>query len=428
MRTFVVLLVAVLPVLAADEDPTEVLIRLRAQVLAHADRIPNYTCVETVHRDRFESITAAPKTCDDTMARRKQANFSKMLRPTTSDRLRLDVAVSDSGGEIFSWAGAPKFAEGDIDELIPDGAMGTGMFAAMLLGVFKGRPPRFTFDGDTMLDHRLVYQYSYKVLREDSHYRVKARGEWIITGYDASLGVDPATAELVRLTVRTDELPPATGLCQTDTTLDYGMVQLGNGDYMLPKNTIERFIEREGSESENQVTFAACREFRGESTLSFGERPRRGEEEAAPPTQPLPPGLPVAIDLVTDIHDDAAAGDRIAGKLAKPIRDPKGAVLVPEGALAVGRLMRVEVRHGRTPETVLTLRWETLDQRGAAAAVALLPARTMIEKLRGSGLPLRGIEIELPAAADVGYGVYHFKGEHVSVAAGFRTEWTTGRH
>ena len=40
----------------------------------------------------------------------------------------LDVALSETS-EIYSWAGAPRFEEGDIDELIPDGAIGTGPFA-----------------------------------------------------------------------------------------------------------------------------------------------------------------------------------------------------------------------------------------------------------------------------------------------------------
>jgi len=40
-----------------DEDPTDVLVRLRDQVLAHAAGIPNHTCVETVERDRYEPVT-----------------------------------------------------------------------------------------------------------------------------------------------------------------------------------------------------------------------------------------------------------------------------------------------------------------------------------------------------------------------------------
>jgi len=421
--------VAAASAMAADEDPTDVLIRLREQVLSHSERIPNYTCVETIHRDRYESAVDAPKTCDDLVARRKQPNFPLMVRLTTSDRLRLDVALA-ADGEIYSWAGAAKFEEKDIDELIPDGAMGTGPFATMLLGVFVGRPPRFVYEGDTILDHRIVYQYSYRVEREDSRYRVKARGEWTITGYDAMLWVDPKTAELLRLDVHTDELLPATSLCQTNTSLEFGMVQLKGQDFLLPKATKQRFIGREGSESENQVTFAKCREFKGESTVSFGERSAAPEHAKATPLPEaaFPPNLPVSVDLATAIDDNAAAGDQIDGRLAKPIRDAKGAVLLAEGAVLHGRLMRVEIRHGKRPESVLSIRWETVEMGDARKAISLLPNRRIGDLKAVPGvLRQRGIQIELPPTSDVEYGVYHFPGEHVALYAGFRTEWVTLR-
>src|SRR5581483_11511463 len=94
MRILALLLLAAVPGVSGDEDPTDVLIRLRQQVLEHTERIPNYTCVETIHRDRYESAVDAPKTCDDLVARRKQANFSEKIRLATSDRLRLDVALA----------------------------------------------------------------------------------------------------------------------------------------------------------------------------------------------------------------------------------------------------------------------------------------------------------------------------------------------
>jgi hypothetical protein len=422
MKWVAAALLAVSCAAAADEDPVDVLMRLRDQVVEHSERIPNYLCVETVYRDRYDHAGDAPKTCDDIMAGRNQPGAPQRLRLAATDRLRLDVALAD-GREIYSWAGAAKFEEGEIDELIPDGAMGTGPFATMLLSVFQGRPPKFLFEGDTVLDHRLVYQYSYSVPREESRYRVRAKREWVITAYDATLWVDPKTAELVRLEVRTDELPPATTLCQTNTTLEYGMVQLAGNDYLLPKLAKQRFIGRDGGESVNQTTFAACREFRGESTLRFGAE--HGGTAASPIPRPasaaLPAGLEVAIDLAGDIDDHAAAGDMIRGRVAKPVRTSTGAALVPEGAPAEGRLMRVEIRHGSKPEAVLSLRWETLDGR----PVALLPRRKLADIRTIAGLPRRGVEIELPPASDARYGVYHFAGEHVSVMAGFRTEWTT---
>jgi len=277
-----------------DEDPVEILMRLRDQVLAHAALIPNHTCVETVQRERYEPAAGrSPKSCDAIVARRKQPGFPMSLRLDSTDRLRLDVALA-SDREIYSWAGARKFEEGEIDELVPEGAMGTGPFAALLLAIFQTRSPKFVFEGDTTLDVRRVMEYSFSVSLEESQYRVKAGKEWVITGYSGSLLVDPQTAELVRLAVRTEELPAATGMCESETTLDYGMVPLGGVDYLLPKATRQRFIGRDGAEGENAIAFASCREYRGESTVTFGEKlPADGAVRgAAPPSYELPAGLP----------------------------------------------------------------------------------------------------------------------------------------
>jgi hypothetical protein len=427
MRVLFALLLAI-PAVAEEYDPTEVLIRLRDQVLAHGVRIPNYICVETIARDYYEpAAQPVPKSCDSILARRKTDNFPALLRLATTDRLRLDVALAE-GREIYSWAGARKFEEGEIDELIPDGAMGTGPFAAMLLGVFQGRVPRFTYEGENALDLRLVFEYSFRVSREESRYRVKAGTEWVHTAYTGMLWVDVKTAELVRLAVRTDELPPATGSCENHTTLDYGMVQLGKIEYLLPKSTRQRFIGRDGAEMENHLSFASCREYRGESTVSFGG----GIADLATPAGPrrvaaasFPPGLPVTVELASTIHSNrAAAGDVIHGRLSKSI----GSV-VPAGTALEGRLMRVELRHGSRPQVVMALRWETIEVDGIRAPIALLPKRSIADLKIGDrvGLNRRGVEIELPPASDSLHGVYRFPGREVVVEAGYRTEWTTVR-
>src|ERR1035438_1243285 len=124
------------------EDPVEVLMRLRDQVVERGERIPNHTCVEAIERDRYEPVTGrAPKSCDTLLARRKQADFQKRLKLSSTDWLRLDVAYA-GGSEIYSWAGARKFEEGELEDLVPEGATGTGPFATMLLAIFEPRFPR----------------------------------------------------------------------------------------------------------------------------------------------------------------------------------------------------------------------------------------------------------------------------------------------
>ncbi|HTP32242.1 MAG TPA: hypothetical protein VMJ75_08720 [Candidatus Acidoferrales bacterium] len=422
------------PRLPEGADPIDVLGVLRDRVLEHGQRVPNHTCVETVERSRFNHTGQPLSSCDAILAGRRQMGASARQRLATTDRLRLDVALSTER-EIYSWAGANKFEDGDIDELIPQGAMGTGPFASFLLSVFVGRPPRFVFEGETALDGRSLYEYSFVVPKEESRFRFKTRGQWIITGYSGSLLVDPKTSDLARLTVRTEELPPETETCEVDTTLDYSKVQLSTGMVFLPSSTKQHFIGRDGEESDNVYTFSACRDFQAESIIQFGDR--SGENSAQRDRVVAAPhwlsGLPVVIE-VTDAIDSAtaAAGDRIHGIVAQPVRDPDGNTLVPQGTAVTGRLMRVEVRYP-SPRVTVVLRWETLDLGGRAVPLQLAPNRDVKQKpgiqfggiAAVANLRRRGVEFELPLPGEERYAVYHFPGTHYVVERGLRTEWVT---
>lgn len=418
-----------------DEDPVEVLARLRDQVLEHARRIPNHTCVETVERDRYERADGnVPKSCDDLLSMRKRASYPALLRLDTSDRLRLDVLLA-SNRELYSWAGAAQFQEDELFEWLPAGAIGTGPFATMLLSIFETPSPHFVYEGETTIGGRRLLEYSFRISEDQSHYQVRADNGWNVSGYTGSLLVDPATAALVRLRARTGQLPAATTLCEIDTTLEYGMVPLGGVDYLLPVATRQSYIARNGSEAENAMQFSSCREYRGQSRVEFGEpAPAAPGSTAAGPASPAPvrwpAGLAVSADVTSTIdYGRAAAGDRIEGRLAKPVTNPaSGAILAAAGTRLEGRLMRVETRHARPYEVTVSLRWETIERNGAKASVVLRPAHRIPANVSpGDGLRSRGTEIELPPPGESRYGVYRFAGEHPAPQTGLRTEWVTAQ-
>jgi hypothetical protein len=416
---------------AADEDPVELLMRLRDQVMAHAGRIPNHTCVETIRRERYHPVGGISKqACDTLISRRMLPGFESNLKWISTDRLRLDVAFTGER-EIYSWAGANKFEEGEIDELVRGGSMGTGPFVSALVAIFSDGG-RFTFEGDKRVDGRSLMEYSFRVTEEQSHYRVKGHSApnwWIITGYSGTLLLDARTAELVRATTRTAELRPETTLCETDTTLEFGLVKLNGVGYLLPKVARQRFIGRDVSEGDNTISFSACREFQAESTLTFrAGKGKIGDFTSKAAVTPLPAGLQVAVRLTTPIDGaNAAAGDRIEGRLAQAIETSQKRTLVAEGAVVEGRLMRVENRHAPSEQLTISLRWETVDADGTKTPLILRPNR------RASGLRIdvpgglrsRGEEFELPAPGEGRYATFNFPGRDVQVPATLKSDWLT---
>ena len=424
---FVIAAVAGAGLLAASgPDPVEVLRRAVAKVAATRKTLPNYTCVQTVTRHYFRPAAATlSRACSVVIEERRQPTLDMVLRPQYTDRLRLDVAMIEHR-EIFSWVGASKFSEGEIDSVVPEGPISTGGFGGFLLSVFSADIADFHFVRSLVADNgRGLMEYAYRVPAAESHYKLKLqRGNlWFYTAYHGTFQVDPATDDVVRLEVDTDELPIATGSCVTLSSIDYATVRIGDSRFMLPSLMRQRWVDPWGNEVENKTVFNSCREYKGESTVTFF--PEEGADAAGSPNRPQAPALPVppdlsfAFTLTTPIAvDTAAAGDTFRGKLTEPLRDSRHRVLAPKGAEVEGRLVEVAAFY-RPPRAIIALRPARIAIHGALVAL------TAERDWRRERTEHRRMPILLPPPGEERTGVFEFKGEHVLVRAGFRSEWRT---
>ncbi len=110
-RISALVLVAVTAGRTADPEVEALFKQARAKVLDNAQRMPRYTCVETVTRVYLEPAAAAlPRDCTVLLEQRRHPTPDIVLHPYSTDRLRLDVTMS-SRGEIFSWSGAGSFED-----------------------------------------------------------------------------------------------------------------------------------------------------------------------------------------------------------------------------------------------------------------------------------------------------------------------------
>jgi hypothetical protein len=428
MRYALVFVWAVRLAAATEHDPVEVLKLVTRKVLAGTKDIPNFTCVETVTRDFFRPAAATiPRACDVLLEQRRHPRLDMVLRPVSRDRLRLDVTMSQRG-EIFSWVGASKFDDAGIDNVVRNGPIGTGIFGGFLMAVFKEDARKWTFERNTVVDGRSLMEYSFQVLKSDSRYRVKLDNSWVTTAFSGTFQVDPETDDLVRMTVETGELPIATGQCQSTTAMEFGMTRIGDAQFLLPTQTRQRFVNPTGEEAENITGFTNCREYRGESTLSFfqGPEPLTAGGTRNAPAKPLalPVGSRFSFELTAPIQGDtAAAGDAFAGKVVEPLRGAKYQVLAPKGTVVEGHLMRVQ-SFRKPPELVVVLRPEAMEIKGSTVPLtAVLDWQRLLAERRSKGF--KGMEILLPLKGEDNAGAFRFSGEHVLVPKGFRSEWRT---
>lgn len=382
-----------------QDEPREILVHTRGNVMETIRQLPRYVCTQTVDRTRYEPADPEYGTggvhrirsCDATVAATRLSAFRR--HPSSADRLRLDVAVTqDRPGlesEMYSWAGENHFSEHDLFDFVRDGAVSTGSFSSILASIFGNNAARFSYDGDATVGGRLLSEFSFRIQQEKSQYLYiygEGRQAEIPVGYQGTILVDPKNADLVRLSIRTEELPVETGACELTHELDYARVHLNGREFLLPSETRGTIIHTDGTEAVNRIHYSACREFLGESNVRYespGEAAGSAPVERNSPTASfsLPSGLPFkvifpgAIDTAT-----AAAGDPIKGRLETAIRDRSDKVLVPEGTPVGGRILRVErvfpkpapldarmnAHNQPPPSLVIQVRLETLEMGGIA--------------------------------------------------------------
>jgi hypothetical protein len=408
----------------AADDPLAALDRATNIVLATTRKIPNYTCVETVERNYYNPLASnLRRACSVILEQRLHPTLDLTLRLHSTDRLRFDVAMLQRG-EIFSWVGASRFEDEDhgISGLVRSGPIGTGAFASFLSLVFDQDVRKFVYKGTVEEDGRKLLEFAFDVPAADSHYRVQVRDSWIHTPYSGTFLVDPAADTVVRLTAHTAEMPPASGSCMTTTTLNFAMVRIGKAEFLLTKNARQRFVAPDGRETENTTTFADCREYLGESTVTYETvepaAARAREKAVAKKPRAFSPGLRFRLVLDRAIDSStAAAGDSFEARLLSPLRDSRQKLTAPAMALVRGRILRMQAFHTNPAEVVMVLRPETVQ---VGDAVIALPSMRDFSANRG-----KRVAIELPEPGEDHAGVFHFAGDRVVIPAFFRSDWRT---
>ena len=177
------------------KDAESALRRTRDRVLADLERMPRYTCVQTITRRYYR-----PRSESASCARRIATHERRTGRPALLgwDRLRLEVALVN-GKPVYSWVAAPSFESDTLEEFAGRGPLSSGDFGGFLPTILGGAS--ITFKSEEHLGQRRVLAYSYDVPVKSSGYRVRSGGFWTPTAYRGTLRLDPATNDIDRKSV-----------------------------------------------------------------------------------------------------------------------------------------------------------------------------------------------------------------------------------
>ena len=151
-------------------------------------------------------------------------------------------------------------------ELVANGGpFGSGDFAGFIVNIF-GSSAAIRFEQSRTLNHHTLYEYGFEVPQNASNYAIETTNGPIATAYSGSFLIDPQTADLVELTVRTADLalPDA---CQAASSIRYQRVAIHGQDVLIPNETDLRAVFRDGTEAVGVTTHSTCHEYASHTRL-----------------------------------------------------------------------------------------------------------------------------------------------------------------
>jgi hypothetical protein len=357
------------------DSPAQVLFnRVRENVRAALERVPRYTCVQTITRTQHRpQYGGRPNSCSALIAARAQLTSPGLL--VWHDRLRLDVAVGDKS-EMFSYAGARSFETTSLADLALSGSTGSGSFSSFLTSVFGPDAQGFRYIGEKDISLGRLAAYTYTVPLEKSHYSYSthagAAGQ--IVPFSGSFYAVPVTAELKRLIVEATQFPSG-DVCRVTDTMDYHKVTIGSGEFLLPEVSTMEVLYRAGDEDLNETRYSGCHEFTGESTIRYDDVDEPGSTANATRAElkALPPKTRIRVKVDPPLNSDtAAAGDPITAVVEHEVKS-KGQILVRATDRVHGRLLRFEQHMTGQPRWVVAIRFDTIERDGVEQPIALKP-------------------------------------------------------
>jgi hypothetical protein len=385
------------------------LARVRAHVAATLQGLPNYTCTQTIER----------------MQRRAPSKRIELL-----DVVRLEVALVNHR-ELYKWPGTGTFEETELRNLVKTGAMGTGQFAGYAQAVFSAGTARFTYAGEEQRDGRTAVRWDYVVPQNLSGFTLRVEPHQAIVGFHGSFWADRETLDLMRLEVFADDIPPALRLNDAVTRVEYQRARIGTGDFLLPSMSEMEMVDVSGGSSVNRARFTACRQYSGQSVVTF-EDPV-DDKPAPPPVQVVeaPAGATLDLELTTPLTEKASAvGDPITMLLKKDAK-LRDLVIAPKGAIGHGRITFLR-RHtlGRFSGYIVGLALTDLEfentRMRVSAVLEELPAAALGRSAANAMFLFRDRSLEQFAPGQTIAGSAFFRqGYSLLISRGTRMYWRT---
>ena len=212
-------------------------------------QLPNFRCVQETHR-----FTAPAKTPDQL----KEADSYQ------------DELIFEDGKERYQ----RLETNGEKVDTAPaedKGVASHNEFGTMLHGLFDPDvAATYHWAGRSMALGVLCQVFEFEVSRAKSNFVLHSGNNVASAGYTGRVFIDEDSGLVRRLTIDGTGLPKEFGLQSPSLSLDYGMVKIGEKDYLLPLRSVLQ-LRRAKVFVRNESVFRGYRKFQAESQIKFAK-------------------------------------------------------------------------------------------------------------------------------------------------------------
>ena len=218
--------------------------------MGYLDQLPNFRCIQETHR-----FTAPAKTPDQL----KEADSYK------------DELILEDGKERYQRleSGGVKADRTPIEST---GIRSRNEFGSLLRGLFDPKVgASYHWAGRSMALGVLCQVFEFDVSKAKSNFVLHYGNDVQSVAYHGRAFIDDETGMVRRLTIEGTGLPKDFGLQSPSLSLDYGMVKVGEDDYLLPLLSILQ-LRRAKVFIRNESVFRGYRKFQAESHIKYDNK------------------------------------------------------------------------------------------------------------------------------------------------------------
>jgi hypothetical protein len=234
----------------SSEDQGKILDTVRDYALAYTQNLPDFICTEVVKR---------------AVAPRVPAGGDPAWR--SQDTLTIKLSYFEQKEQYKLLLIDDRVTTKDYEAV--GGAKAFGDFGSLMRGIFAPETEaRFEWDGWATVRGQEAMVFSYKVEQSNSRYTIRYEdGRHIIPAYSGRVWVDKKS-EVLRVTVKAENIPAAFPVKSALTTLDYDRQVISDQTFLLPVESVVIMASIDGMSS-NDATFHNYHKYSADTNVTY---------------------------------------------------------------------------------------------------------------------------------------------------------------